>query len=527
MTARCLPTSLDGVAGLRAARWFRESTAGQYDNFGPDAQREQQDRAIERCGLVDTGLEWSAAASGWTTAWRTPAWDAMLAAARAGAFDLLVVGYVSRFLRNLKQTLIAIEDHLAAAGVAVLFADERLLTSDPGHWDQFVREAHEAEAYSRKLSKRVREGYSTKRRRLGVPGGNRAPYGLVREGHPSVLRVDEARAAVVRRAYELGATGATDREVALATGLKEAHVAEILTNPVYAGRLRTGEPAGVAPVVEPALWSRVQTARERRRTRTPGRIVKRRYALRLRCLGCGRYLYGDVGRYRHPSPTCDAFRAAVPVVRRRRTEAHDTRVKGHSYPQAWYEDAVGALLGRVGALDDATLAAVVRLHAAHRPEADESALARIEREREAATRKLAQTRDVVAWQTAMGRLDAAEALARQPLEGHRLTAPEVVAYLRSLPSLWADSGPEARQAIATAVFARMHVLGFERMEYELTSDAIALGLDGALPATVELGDQIGEFGRGERTGGSGSRLIRGCQVVMASEWTPTGVDRTA
>jgi hypothetical protein len=133
-----------------------------------------------------------------------------------------------------------------------------------------------------------------------------------------------------------------------------------------------------------------------------------------------------------------------------------------------------------------------------RPEADESALARIEREREAATRKLAQTRDVVAWQTAMGRLDAAEALARQPLEGHRLTAPEVVAYLRSLPGLWADSGPEARQAIATAVFARTDVLGFERMEYELTSDAIGLGLDGALPATFELGDQIGEFGRGER-----------------------------
>ena len=126
---------------------------------------------------------------------------------------------------------------------------------------------------------------------------------------------------------------------------------------------------------------------------------------------------------------------------------------GANNPQAWYEDAVGALLGRVGALDDATLAEVVRLHAAHRPEADESALARIEREREAATRKLAQTRDVVAWQTAMGRLDAAEALARQPLEGHRLTAPEVVAYLRSLPSLWADSGPEARQAIATGVFA--------------------------------------------------------------------------
>lgn len=43
------------------------------------------------------------------------------------------------------------------------------------------------------------------------------------------------------------------------------------------------------------------------------------------------------------------------------------------------------------------------------------------------------------------------------------------------------------------------IRGHERMEYELTSDAIALGLDGALPATFDLGNQIGEFGRGERS----------------------------
>jgi len=199
---RTLPRSLDQVDGLRVARWFRESTAGQWDNFGPDSQREQQDHAIARYGLADSGLEWSVASSGWTSAWRTPTWEAMVASAQAGAFDVLVVGYVSRFLRNLKQTLIAVEDHLHAAGVVVLFADERLLSSDPNSWDQFVREAHEAEAYSRKLSKRVGEGYAAKRRRLGVPGGNRAPYGIIREGKPSTLRVDEAKVATVRRAYE-------------------------------------------------------------------------------------------------------------------------------------------------------------------------------------------------------------------------------------------------------------------------------------------------------------------------------------
>jgi len=503
---RTLPPSIDAIEGLRAARWFRESSAGQWDNFGPDAQRDQQDRAIVRYGLVDSRLEWSVASSGWKSAWRTPAWEAMIAAAQAGAFDMLVVGYVSRFLRNLKQTLIAIEDHLQPAGVAVLFADEQLLSSDPDDWDQFVREAHEAEAYSRKLSKRVHEGYAAKRRRLGVPGGNRAPFGIVREGHPSTLRVDEPKAAIVRRAYELAAAGCTDWEVAAHVGLAKTHVAEVLTNSFYAGLLRTGEPAGIAPIIEAGLWSRVQTARERRRTRMPGRIVKRNYALRLRCAGCARYLFGDIGRYRHPAPTCEEFRTARPVVPRRRRPTPDNRIKGHSYPQAWYEDAIGELLAEIGQVDDVTITEVVRLHGEYRPRADELTLARIERARDGAAHQLARTRDLLAWQATMARLDAEEALAREPVESRRLTPPEIVDYLRSLPALWADSGPSGRQALVGAIFARTDVLGFERLEYELTPDAIELGLDAALPAVFELGSQIGGFGRGER--GSPSRTQR-------------------
>lgn len=495
---RTLPPSIDAIEGLRVARWFRESTNGQFDNFGPDAQRSQQDRAVERFALVDVGLEWSVASSGWKDAWRTPAWEAMLAAAEASHFDVLVVGYVSRFLRNLKQTLIAIEDHLHRAGVVVLFADERLLSSDPDHWSQFVREAQEAEAYSRKLSKAVRNGYEAKRRRLGVPGGNRVTFGLIREGHPSTLRIDEAKAPIVRRAFELGAAGCTDWEVAAQTGLAKTHVGEILTNPIYAGRLRTGEPAGIAPLVDPALFSKVQTARERRRTRLPGRIVKRNYALRLRCAGCGRYLHGDIGRYRHPAPTCEAFLAATPLLRRRRKNLPDGRIKGHSYPQTWYEDAVAAILDLVGRVDDWAITEVVRLRGEYRPRSDELTLARIERAREDASRALAKTRDVVAWQSTMARLDAEEAVARQPVDGRRLSPPEIVDYLRSLPRLWAESGPAGRQAIATAVFERTDVLGFQRLEYELTPDAIELGLDAALPAVFELGSQIGEFGRGER-----------------------------
>jgi hypothetical protein len=182
------------------------------------------------------------------------------------------------------------------------------------------------------------------------------------------------------------------------------------------------------------------------------------------------------------------------------------RIKGHSYPQAWYEDAIRLLLERIGRVDDRTITDVVRLHGTYRPRSDELALARIERARDDAARQLGKTRDLVAWQATMGRLDAEEALARQPVEPSRLSPSEIVDYVRSLPKLWADAGPDGRQALANSIFARLDVLGFQRLEYELTPDAIELGLDAALPPLLELGRQIGEFGRGERVSASHTDL---------------------
>ena len=217
--------------------------------------------------------------------------------------------------------------------------------------------------------------------------------------------------------------------------------------------------------------------RELRRTRTPGRIVKRNYPLRLRCSGCQRFLYGDVGRYRHPAPTCDAFIAATPTVRRRYTKGDDKRVEGHSYPQEWYEDAIGALLDEVGV---ASMTSDHRgrapLPRSARPRVDEVTLARIEPRARGGRSPAGQDAGRAAWQREMAQLDAEEQAAREPVE--RRAA--LVGRGRGLPALaaalWADAGPDGRQALATALFARTDVMGFERMEYELTPDAIELGL---------------------------------------------------
>ncbi len=151
---------------------------------------------------------------------------------------------------------------------------------------------------------------------------------------------------------------------------------------------------------------------------------------------------------------------------------------------------------------------------------DGTTLARVAREREEVGRRLAKTRDVLAWQRDMAQLDAEEQAARQPTETGRLSSSEIVSYLRSLPALWADSGPDGRQTLATAIFARTEVLGFERMEYELTPDAIELGLDAALPAVYELRGDFGEFGRGERD----SPAINDLPITMRLAEPPTPIE---
>jgi hypothetical protein len=102
------------LRGRRAARWVRESTPGQLDRWGPPSQRRMQDTALEELGLIDTGLAWTVGRSGWSgpdsmddpPATRTPEFRAMLAAAEAGAFDVLLVGLE----RDLWPVLGAVEE---------------------------------------------------------------------------------------------------------------------------------------------------------------------------------------------------------------------------------------------------------------------------------------------------------------------------------------------------------------------------------------------------------------------------------
>ena len=386
------------------------------------------------------------------------------------------------------------------AGAAILFADERILSSDDDAWDAWAREVVEAESYSRRLSRRVREGYEAKRRRLGTPGGSRPPFGFRREGRPPVMVVDEGRMAVVRQAYELSASGMLDREVAVRVGLRLTHVREVLTNPVYRGPLHRGEPAATGAAIDPVLWDVVQLVRGRFKRRHPGYPVNRReYALAglLFCAACGRRLTGHGGRYRHVDP-CEAFLAArpdgpppaFPMV----------RVHGHSYPAETYDWIVPAVLAHVAA-GAQVQSSVADLLEERTGSADSLALARIAQAREGALARYVRDRDPLALESAMARLDAEEADARTA--ARPVDPAATLAYLADLPRLWRETAPERHRNLAEAMFERIEVLGTREAVIHPSAEAVAHGWrDVWGNAVLTAADHRGRYGRGERPGAS-------------------------
>jgi DNA invertase Pin-like site-specific DNA recombinase len=483
------------MAGLRAARWTRESTKAQDDRFGPEAQRDQQQRAIDRYELVDVTikdptLDLRLAHSGRTVA-DTPEFRQMLA--RAGTdFDVLVVGYVSRFARDARTALNARHD-LHAAGAAILFADEALLTSDDDRWGDWFRQTGEAEEYSRKLAKRVKEGYAVKRKFHGVPGGNRAPLGYRRQrSEPTNPRsrqvlVEEAEElATIHRCFELSAQGFTDRQVASEVGLRLTHVREILTNSFYIGRLRDGSPTSVPAAVTSELWNHVQLVRGQFARRHRGPVTYRPYVLSslLHCSACGRRLTGHTGRYRHVD-ACLAFRAARPKTR---------SSYGHSYKAEVYEDLVPQILARVS-VNAALMAQTVTL--ATTPERSDSfTTARIKRDRQAALARFELDRDLMGLQATFERLDGDEEEAKAH-EDHGPTAEQANEWLRDLPALWAHAAPDGQRLLVEAIFERIDVLGLVSADITPTPEAESRGWSIAFGDPVVLGAKV-KTGRGER-----------------------------
>jgi DNA invertase Pin-like site-specific DNA recombinase len=482
-----LPSSVDELGGLRAAHWGRESSGRQAERYGPEAQREQRERAIARLRMVDTGIGWQVAHSGRTIG-TTHQFAEMLA--RAGRdYDILVVGYISRFARNLRTAVNARED-LHAAGAAIYFADEDLLSSDENRWENWARETVEAEAYSRRLARAVRGGYAAKIRNYADQGGGLVSTGFRRVGDRKLIEPDPETMPTATSVWELAAQGAADATIAAATGLTLWTVRGILRSPLYAGRLRDGRPTRFPAPVDARL---IEQAGEHRRSRTRiGNRLRRNRTYALSgsgpavCAVCERPIKGDtrtrrdgtkLSVYRHADPgTCPGW----PV---------------REVPTALLDDQVAALLR--GAAPNRESAARIRA-ALVRPAVglDRLAIARLDAQLRILSAELVKpeqcrSTDVIVTEIKSVKLQR-ERLAASPVDAGAVDPQRALDWLSSLPKLWNETSDAGRRELAVATFARLGIVGtgvrgsHRIVSVEATEEAERRGLVLALPAFIEV-----------------------------------------
>lgn len=516
-----LPRSTSDLRGLRAARWIRESRPGQLDNSGPAAQRYEQDDAIERFAMVDTGLAWEAGHSGWkdSAIATSEKWADMLA--RAGTeYDVLVVAYVSRFCRNLNIGT-TIREQLHAAGATIYFAEDRILLSDEDDWRKWADRLVDAEGYSRDLRRTMERTYRTKYRTHADPGGM-APLGFRRSGGtPSVLEVDPDTIRQVVYLFERFAVGISTEQLARETGLHVERIKPMLRNRIYNGWVRRYDewvPAAWRdnPPVPDALFDRVTEVRAAKSRGGGPRRTDRVDLLNglLFCV-CGQKLWseptGDKYRKRHRAP-CDAWGRPERLL-----------------AETW-EGPIRAQLSGLD-LSPATVTRVAKAFAAPPPLPNEVAVRRIERERRMLADKYARGGLSEAELIAEGqRLKReSEALALAPIASE-ITSDQAIAYMRDFAATWADGGKREQADLARAVYERIEVRGPEFVALTLTPRAEAHGLALTLPesvnvrstpnaATIRKPVRYERESVGVRVGGEGLLLIpTPMPILRRSEW---------
>ena len=379
----------------------------------------------------------------------------------------------------------------------LLFADEKLLSSDEDAWDSWAREVVEAESYSRRLGKQVRSGYAAKMRDYSDQGGGLAPLGFRRVGDHKLIDPDPGTMPRAILVWELAEQGLPDAAIAVQTGLSLWRVRGVLRSPLFRGLLRDGRPT-TFPAPVPSRVVETALAHRRSRSRAGNRLRRNRtYALTghgpLYCGVCDRAVKGDtrgrrdgtkVAVYRHH----DAGPCSGWPVREVPTEVVDRQVA------ALFD---GATPNRESA---ARIRAALALPVIG---PDRLAIARLD----ARLKQLGAEISALVPQRSMAVISAEiEAtrrerarLAAEPIEDDAVDPEDALTWLESLGRLWRDTTDEGRRRLALATFERISVVsgparGSHRIvSIELTVEAERRGLVLALPASLEV-TMVGDTG---------------------------------
>ena len=270
--ARAIDLRPEDLAGRTWAGYVRESTRGQADRYGPEIQRTEQARFAERHGLVADRARVPRPRVGQGH----PAAVGLRADGRATprpARSRCCSSTTRAASRATSRTPTPTATGSPRPASTVVFCADGLIAGNVDTYELEGLKTVADAAYIRRLSRNVGRGYEQKWRLFDDPGrprAARASPGPASAGCWSPSRVRTSTGS--RRAFALYATGTwSDTTLADELGLTEAGLAEILTNPLYAGRVirhkgRPDEeerPARFAAPVDPALFERVQAIRER------------------------------------------------------------------------------------------------------------------------------------------------------------------------------------------------------------------------------------------------------------------------
>ena len=311
-------TDFEQLRNLRAEGYIRDSTLDQRDGFGPDIQRRNIERFAENYGLV-LGTRWyTEFVSGRTVAKRRE-FQGLTDDAALDSFDVLLVDHTSRFGRN-QAECIRYKEHLTGLGKTVVFVSQGIISgTDRDFLAERINETLD-EAYSRNLSRYVREGKARKAD-AGHALGN-APLGYRHEkpksGRGAWAVPDERTMPILldllrgyasgeysfkSLAMKLNAKGYTSNR---GKPFTESSISTVLNNPFYIGKfyLRKGTPDqelrdGVHEVPDDvrSLWQACQEVRREKAFTTqpsPRSRQHRVYLLTgiLVCDNCERPFHG-------------------------------------------------------------------------------------------------------------------------------------------------------------------------------------------------------------------------------------------
>jgi site-specific DNA recombinase len=258
-----------------------------------------------------------------------PSMNALLAAARAGEIDVVVVYRLDRLARKASDLLRIWEDHFASCGVELASATESVDTSTPMGRAMMGMTGVFAQMESELIQERTSDGKREKARQGGFGNAVRS-FGFKWNREKKRPEIVEHEAEVSRTIFTMAASGHNVESICKTLtrqGVKRRKGGEwwngemqaMIANPIYMGRFvtyrdpETGEETLAdpdlcpPPIVDAATWQAAQTVTQGWR-KTSRRKVRRQHLLSgfLTCAACGRTLTIRQPDARHAYYACNS-----------------------------------------------------------------------------------------------------------------------------------------------------------------------------------------------------------------------------